>query len=219
MGRHAIAAELLRYENPEKIFIHKGWYQYLYNTMCDPDRFESFGRSNVSFVTFNYDRSLEYYLYSALKSSFQKNAVECLNNFEAIPIIHVHGQLAPTPTGFVWPDYGTQITPDLVRFAAERIRIIHETNERTSEFQAAQGRLRDAERICFLGFGYHHVNLRRLLKDITVLDGKEIYCGGYGLTEKEKQYVEIQFQGRKIKWGNSGHECLTFLREEGILLD
>jgi hypothetical protein len=222
VGRHAIANELLAFEKSQDIFKHNDWYQYLFNRMCDSDLFESFGRSNLAVVTFNYDRSLEFYLFSALRNSFQKTAGECAENFKAIPIIHVHGQLGPAPMGAGWPDYGAQITPDLISFSASQIRIIHEANDSTPEFRAAQGQLRSAERICFLGFGYHPVNMRRLLKDIAVVEGKEIYCCGFDLTSKEKQSVNKHFQATrlsKLRWGNSDNGCLKFLREEGVLLD
>jgi len=222
VGRMAIANELLAFEKPLDMFVRKDWYQYLYNLMCDPHQFESFGRSNMAIVTFNYDRSLEFYLFTALKNSFQKSVGECEQNLKNIPIIHVHGQLGPTPTGAGWPEYGAEITRDLIRFAADQIKIVHEAKDTTPEFREAQGRLRDAERICFLGFGYHPINLRRLLKDITVLEGKDIFCCGYGLTDAEKANYQKQFKGskvRRLKWGYSIHGCLQFLREEGVLLD
>jgi len=60
VGRFAIATLLLSYENPDKIHTKHDWYQHLFNKMCDPNQFESFGASKISIITFNYDRSLEY---------------------------------------------------------------------------------------------------------------------------------------------------------------
>jgi hypothetical protein len=146
MGRYAIVLELLRFENPY-IFYEKGdWYYYLYDKMHDSNQFESFGASKISIVTFNYDRSLEFFLFRALKNDSQKSPAECVQNFEKIRIIHVHGRFGPSPTEEGIYPYGSAIKRnDLPRFA-HQIKIIHEAKDDMVEFKDAQNLLIQAWR-------------------------------------------------------------------------
>lgn len=67
IGKHAIAAELLKCEQRERLYDpgnEDDWYRYLFNRMTAGVRFDHFLQNEVSFVTFNYDRSLEEYLFN-----------------------------------------------------------------------------------------------------------------------------------------------------------
>jgi hypothetical protein len=229
IGRCAIASKLLRCEDQHIFHEKKDWYYYLFDKMRDSHRFESFGESKLSIVTFNYDRSLEFFLFRALKAGSQKTHAECVQIFNKIPIIHVHGRLGSQVTvQDGWP-YGTPIAPlhrsakFLERLAdfANEIKIIHETTASTPEFLSARVQLRNAERICFLGFGYHPLNVQRLLDGIPGLDRKHFYCCGFGLSKKEMESIQRNQLncGRTFEVGNADHPCLRFLREEAVLLD
>jgi len=104
-GKKAIAAILLPYEKEETLFnnfITTGeknnkfnWYQYSWNQMNTS--FDDFEK-NLSIITFNYDRSLEYYLFTVLKKKFPgKNEEDYKNKLKSIPIIHIYGKLGYLP--------------------------------------------------------------------------------------------------------------------------
>ena len=58
-----------------------------------------------------------------------------------------------------------------VESASNRIAIISEEGKDTAEFKNASDLLKKAERIYFLGFGYHAVNLERLnLRGMKIVD-------------------------------------------------
>jgi hypothetical protein len=242
VGRLAIAVELLFYEESARIHATDDWYQYLFNKMCAPSQFESFGTSKVSIVTFNYDRSLEFCLFTALRKSFQKSVAECVENFERIPIIHVHGRIGPSPTDEKLLPYGTPMSPAVFQDFAKRllpdiakqIRIIHEVKDDMAEFKAAQTLLSQAERICFLGFGFHETNLRRLFKGITTLEdptqtpnsgtwrlfsGVKIFAHNFDFTESEKKDIQRLLPRPTCDWRVRKQSCKDFLRESGVLLD
>ena len=52
---------------------------------------------NVAFITFNYDRSLEFFLLTTLKNRYQKTEQECAAKLKNIPIVHLYGKLALLP--------------------------------------------------------------------------------------------------------------------------
>lgn len=49
---------------------NQDWYSYLFHRMTNdlttPDSYDYFGSNKVTFITFNYDRSLEYFIYESL---------------------------------------------------------------------------------------------------------------------------------------------------------
>jgi hypothetical protein len=82
IGKAALAGSLIPCENLRILFDRSklAWYEYLFNQMgTSIDEFKS---NQISFVTFNYDRSLEYFLYTALESTYgigEEKVVELLS--------------------------------------------------------------------------------------------------------------------------------------------
>lgn len=164
IGKAAIAAVLIPCEDPNRLFppgaTDQHWYELLLNTLDTPQG--AFTENRLSVVTFNYDRSLEHYLLRVLETrrGSEQRAAEALNSLD---IIHVHGtlgELAPPA------DDGRPYSPDLdagaIRTAAEQIIVVGEAADETEAFEHAKGKLRKAERIVFLGFGFHSESVRRL---------------------------------------------------------
>ncbi len=217
IGKRAIAQELIKYEDPSQLFKKGDWYKYLYNLLNTT--FEEFGENKLSIVTFNYDRSLEYYLFTSLKNSYGKSEDECATKMNSIPIIHVHGQIGPLP----WQDdAGREYNNSLPRYkdiqiSSERIRIIHEDVDIESdpEFKKARKVLEESKRIYFIGFGYHKENVNRLrIPPHKVMKGT---C--YELEEAEQVIVKKMFDPKMHKFSLAYPltDALGFLRSEIVL--
>ena len=70
IGKTAIAYELIRYEDHERLFsFQDNWLR----EMCSQLRtsVDKFAKNKLSFITYNYDRSVEHFLFSALNSQSQ----------------------------------------------------------------------------------------------------------------------------------------------------
>lgn len=82
---------------PDKLntdFPNFGWYQYLWSKMIDG--VENIGQlkgNNLTIITFNYDRSLEYYLMRAIQKMFGVSEMDAAEVFKNIRIKHVYGKL------------------------------------------------------------------------------------------------------------------------------
>jgi hypothetical protein len=162
-----IEYELLKFENRDK-----GCYQFLFSKLTA--NWDEFSRNKVGFVTFNYDRSLEHFLFTSLKNTYNKTDSECAQQFTNIPIIHVHGLLGKLP----WQSengipYGCQVENpsqkgnfsfdiNLTVPAAKQIAVISEDQFTSKEFESAFQLLSKADQIYFLGFSYHPTNMKRL---------------------------------------------------------
>jgi hypothetical protein len=171
IGKAAIAMTLLDYELRTHLRDRaKGdWYQLLFQRLNCP--FEKFQENDISIITFNYDRSLEHFLFETLTNTYkEKSELACAEKLSQLKILHVYGSLGrlgwqsddpenPVPK----VNYGAAINKDTVISAASCIRIISEKNEDLPiEFQQARDWIKEAKAVYFLGFGYHELNMQRL---------------------------------------------------------
>jgi hypothetical protein len=98
LGKAAMAVILIREEISSKLwgFVEANWMRYLFSRLGAPP-FERFHEIPVSFITFNYDRSLEHFLCTTLQNRYGKTEAQCAAVLERIPIIHLHGRLGYLP--------------------------------------------------------------------------------------------------------------------------
>ena len=160
IGKAAIALCLLRSEakSREKLFPpHQPkdhWYEALWARLRAPS-WQGFKQNPWHVITFNYDRSLEHYLVRVLCNNY------CLKPHTVcsqLPILHVHGSLGDYDA---FP-YGGRIGAVEHEIAANSIRVVHESDVGKSEFTRAQTLVEDADRVLFLGFGFHEENMKKL---------------------------------------------------------
>lgn len=219
LGKAYIAFFLIGREQEKRLFAWNGgnWYRYLFQHMgCDYKEFE---KNKLGIITFNYDRSLEHFLYTALLNSSNAPDKEqtVASQLKNIRILHVHGQL-----GFLeWQvpshskDHVRPYTHDNstmnVRIAASGIKIISE--DPGSAFAGAVTLLEWAERVYFLGFGYHPTNMARLQVPSSVDINRRPYLhvGGtaFGLTYEEKEAIQKRYN---IQLGHESYQIYDYLR-------
>lgn len=222
IGKEAISCVLVPRENNEHLLFGFGseehWYKYLFNKM-DAESLEEFQDNKISFITFNYDRSLENFLFVSLKNSYNEDDEKTAKALQAIPIIHVYGQLGKHP--YVDKEgrpYGQALVSknDLDRCVAE-IKLFPEDMP-VHTFSEAHRRLEEAERVVFLGFGYYGINLERLQLDrmkerLTMFAGTAV-----GLEPGERMQTEDvirELTGKTINLVNGN--TLATLRNTTIL--
>jgi len=204
VGKVAIALALFPNETTPTLFGNlmiqdspNSWYQYLWTLLTENCTFNDPSWNHLSIVTFNYDRSLEHYLHTAMMNRYGKTPDECAKAIQQIPIIHVYGSLGLLPWQTESPQpikYGG--ANDLLKVAAENIKIMHEGEKNSEEFMKARILIETSDRVFFLGFGYHPVNLERLGRDIFP-DDKLVMGTTYGLSISRSQNLR-QFIFKKV---------------------
>ncbi len=179
------------------------WYFYLYNRLTrelvGENGHRRFGENSISFVTFNYDRSFEHFLFSSLLNSFEGAEQEAVREqVEAVPVVHVYGRIAPLP----WQDgvkpavlkYGVRLSrrnEDLLGMV-DNLHVVHEQRQ-NPEIQRAREEISKAKQIFFLGFGYASENLEALGLPGMLRPDQRIYGTALGYTEREIRDVETFF--------------------------
>lgn len=235
IGRLAIISSLLHFEHESKFREDieeqdQDWYSYLYQRMTssliEPDGYKKFGNNQIIFITFNYDRSLEHFLYESLKNSFSEAGDdEIAAEFKKIPIYHIFGKIKALPweDKFEGIDYVTRDKESPYdRFSFEtlqkwssNIRIVHE--EIPSNLSHIIGNITNGKRVFFLGFGYAPENLEILKASGNQTMGQEIYGTALNFSDMEilrteKKLVEnLKSNGLSPRMKNMG--CLELLRE------
>jgi hypothetical protein len=213
IGKMAITIFILLKERTSKFFDDKNkpddkddWYKLIFNRMLsqcnNPEGYKKFKENKIAFITFNYDRSLEYFL----SRSFCHNFYESRDGFEfslqehiPFPIIHVYGQVAP----FVWSsgpflnneidDYRDYIMSyKAIEKLSEGIRVV---GERTQEDLGAKIRdlFKHHERIFFCGFGYAEENLKAIGIPRNIDENSQVFGTAMGKNPNEIRDIKNIF--------------------------
>ncbi len=192
--RHAylIAYTLLPLEREDRLFPANNWYRHLYDVIgfenTEPDS------KDIKFVTLNYDRSLEHFLvnnykYNCPDASYQIAESKARN----INVIHAHGSLGSYPE----IPYGRSVNqPDVLRNAAEGIRIVSDKLEYSDDFNLAKNTILSADNIIFIGFGYDPSTLEKLIGDPNNMDDKRILGTTLSLQASSTVFLQEYFKGK-----------------------
>lgn len=176
------------------------WYRSLF-TNLPRNTLPEFRASPLKIFTYNYDRSLDYFLWRAIASCFPGiSNDEIADILNVIGPFHLHGQL-----GRLYPEalgmgdvveYGGDhsmggITESDVASAITQIKLISETTMLDAPFVHAQQAIADAERLVFLGFSFHPDNLAKLrISENPLKPSTEVFCSAFGLTEQETGHMK-----------------------------
>jgi hypothetical protein len=216
IGKAAIAAVLMPWEDGNTLCKmdrrDKSWYAYLLKQM--KGKFEDLHKNALTIVTFNYDRSLDWFLRRSIMNFYNRSLAEVEKVLESIPIIHVHGQLgslAENPYGRWDPkSVMNQHYIAALKRAKDGIQIVHEVDTQSpdSNFGKVQKTIGIAETVALLGFGFGTDNLKRL--KIRGSSNASIFATAYGLTQKQMADIR-NVVAKPITFGNPNEGILEFL--------
>lgn len=199
------------------------WYQFFWNQI------NSFKKEKYSFsiYTFNYDRSLDFFLKRSAENYFGFEGVKLDQYLSSIPIYHLHGKLGNMRFG----DINSVSSINQLRDAAENIKIIFEVGE-LGMFNSFQEEVKECKNIVFLGFGYHPDNMVRLGMNSIIFPKQyeipKIYASCFNLEQTQvdtllTDYVRSLYAKNnslldqykivsRLKIGQKDHEIEQFLK-------
>jgi hypothetical protein len=172
------------------------WYIKFFRMLGSDIKIETVSEifENLSFIVFNYDRCLEYFLITALDLVYDIGRNDARRIVDQMTIIHPYGVVAPlhgrnsAPFGVSSANYAV--------FSAN-IKIYTEQHAAGDVLgEIAKAMLR-AEQIGFLGFGYHEQNLE-LLTPENPLPSKPVFGTAKDWSDNDRdeirQRIERMFQ-------------------------
>ncbi len=171
IGKAAIALNLIKVEvnTISNLFPPKQpkdhWYETLWSHLKRPS-WKGFMANKIAVVTFNYDRSLEHYLVTVLCNTYNIRPEIAAKGLKSFPILHVHGLLGDYTDKKGSRNFGFSLIGPTARerfmAATSGIQIVHENKGDTPDFFQAQELIRNAEKVIFIGFGFHPKNMNKL---------------------------------------------------------
>ncbi|MGA7720534.1 MAG: SIR2 family protein [Ignavibacteriaceae bacterium] len=235
IGKDAIVLSLLESEKSSLKYWFKedisiDWYLSIFNYMLDglfePEDYKIFGQNKTTFITFNYDRSLENYLYNSLLNTFSKASEDEIKEvMRKISIHHVYGELGhlpwernsidPSNSAITFIDYGkSEIYYPELEIYRKSIKTIKERlplQEGEPIFEALQ----NAMEIFFLGFSFGDENME-ILKDaiMNIPRFTVIHLTTLGLSEKKIKDIWKRYFKRKDDTHQSFEASGTFIPEQ-----
>lgn len=193
LGKYLIADTLLPLESRTNVFPAKDWYESLFAKINLAEN-DCIG-DQVTFITLNYDRSLEFFLHKAIDYNLREEHVERAHiALTKVRIIHPHGSLGTYPE--VPYGGGKPNDASILQDAASSMVIVSALGgSDTRGFIEGRKCLAAADRIVVLGFGYHRVTLMHLFSDMS-FENKLVMGTSFGLPPEKVSSVESFFQGQ-----------------------
>jgi len=229
VGKQAVLIMIAACESPERVVgLPTGdkapghgdnWYRYLYHRILEnaqaPDDVSK--NNPPTFLTFNYDRSLEYFLYTSLMNEFgDTHCHDIAQILEQIRIYHIYGRIDDPPWKAPSLQFGDPVTLDTTQKLYENIRTIREV--RHKDKSDAKEAIQAARRVFFLGFGYAKENLINIGYPYAFATRPAIYGTALGFEPREIADCVKYFQnqgkhspGSEIKLESA--QCLTLLKK------
>jgi hypothetical protein len=224
-GKFAIIESIMMAENKSYLndYLKKGkreflstWYPLFFrkiNEGCDINEFVE-RLNDVSFIIFNYDRCFEFFMIYALDAYYKVGKINAKNIVEKMSIIHPYGKIGnidEVPLDTTINAYGLMELSNNIRTFAEG------SDETKKERSAIKSLIDNANRIIFLGFAYHPMNLDLLFErpsaGHTVMSLVQCYGTGFGISQKDREHIQYLLKSRDNRLRNSeisGDTCTQF---------
>ncbi len=191
------------------------WLSYLFRHMaqgCLTSADDFLEGNKATFVTFNYDRTLELFFQHRLKHTYGLSAQEALEKLKKIPIVHVYGSLGEYNGSYK----SDQPTPTEILNAAVSIRLMYDDRKDHPQVEAAKIAISESDDVCFLGFSFDPDNLARLdLRNLCA--GKRVFASRYKMPDGDWARASLNFAPNNLAPTSRDWDALKFLQETRAL--
>ena len=210
-------------DNIQRLQHDPGWFALLFRLMTQSR--EPFEENELSVITFNYDRSFEHLMYTALCNLYPGGPSGGRKRLASIPLVHLHGVLAGYPPlnngRGRW--YDATLSEAIVKRAEKAIKIIPDDDDHDGpldwddDFQRAYKLLDEAELVVFLGFGFDSLNVHRLALADYLSPNARVIATSKGLSQQalEQFNEDAQIRG---EFEHLDATCTELFRRFGPVL-
>lgn len=139
---------------------------------------------NLTFINFNYDRTLEQFLPFSLGNYFGIKAQVIEEAFASLPIYRPYGKAGSLP----WQSDGRHVpygmcNAEALQIAAEGILTFTEQVSDEKLMRGMRDAIQSADRLIFLGFGFHRQNLA--LFECTAQPHLQVLATAFGVSSPD----------------------------------
>jgi len=230
-GKLAIVKSILTAEKESDVYRYfktgnqnfaKTWYPLFFQKITEGCEINEFIErlKDISFIIFNYDRCFEYYMIHAIDAYYKIGAVKAKGIVNAMNIIHPYGTIGDMDR----IPLDASLYYDELIGCSQNIRTFAEYSRETKEEQTSIKHLIDrANRVIFLGFAYHQINLDLIFNykgyAVTLVDPAppsdrvDCYGTGFKISENDRKYIQFllkRMDSRIETCDISGDSCTDF---------
>ncbi len=210
-GKLAIVRSILEAEAKSSLAIHPSytnnrlkfeavqgtWFNSFFQLLTENCQFVNLPQrfARVGVVCFNYDRCIEHYLFNALQNYYGVTAEAAAEVLTHLEIHHPYGTVGRLPWmgGGEKIDFGGEPSANQLVQLAERIRTFTEgANIAESDISGIRAVLASAERIAFLGFAFHRLNLELLFPPQSAGVSPRVcpvFATGVGISDPDAEVI------------------------------
>jgi hypothetical protein len=202
LGKAAIAHQILTAENASKLStgrfdltsltdLHETWLPHFLSMVMTGQKNEDAETAfnNVSIINFNYDRTIEHFLYAALQVTFGLSESRAKNIVNRLNMFRPYGRVGPLR----WQDGSGLAFGELPAgtdlLAASKNILTFSEGVTEAVRQRIQLALEQARAIIFLGFGFHLQNMT-VLRVRTAESWRRAYATAKGI--HRENYFDIK---------------------------
>lgn len=174
------------------------WYFELFDRLTgdisDPNKLESINENKIKFLTFNYDRSLDQFLFESLFYSFSSRRDIIRDLVLKFDVTHVYGKLAKLD----WENAVLKFKykdKELLDYSDElsgNINIVYDKNG--NNFNGENEFYQEFESIFFLGFGYAKENFEAIGLNNVLGKNQRVYGTALNYTDTERLMISAQIR-------------------------
>lgn len=155
--------------------------------------------SSVVLVIFNYDRCIEHFLYYAIQNYYGMSAADVVQLLQRLEIYHPYGTVGSLP----WFSqnhaiaYGATTSATQLLGLASQIKTYTEgTDESSSDVNAVRSYMKTSDKLVFLGFAFHRLNMELLLPSATSqtqCTDQRVFGTAYGISDSDTESIRAKF--------------------------
>ncbi|HLP48134.1 MAG TPA: hypothetical protein VK469_19480 [Candidatus Kapabacteria bacterium] len=185
--------------------LEKTWYNRFFQLLTEScekndlqERFES-----VTLIIFNYDRCIEHFIYYALQNYYRVTGHEAAELVKAINIYHPYGDVGSLPWQNREPvsdkklvmEFGKEPEPEQLLELSNNIKTFTEgTDPQSSEISEIRRHLKLADRVVFLGFAFHPMNMQIITPENTYNNPVKVFATTLGISDSDKEVISAQIK-------------------------
>ena len=197
------------------------FFQFLTQS-CDKndlkERFES-----ITLIIFNYDRCLEHFIYYALQNYYKISETEAANLVKKINRYHPYGDVGTLPwinqTGSI--EFGSEPSKEELLELSSKIKTFTEgTDPDSSEILEIRKHMGMADRLVFIGFAFHPLNMELITPEISEEGNKlnvKCFATSKNISDSDQEVIKEQidemYLGNIKKVRMSNLTCSKFFTE------
>lgn len=185
------------------------WFFQFANLLFDtekdllPERLQT-----ITLIIFNYDRCVEHYLLHKLVTSYGIETEEAADILRNLGIYHPYGAVGQLPwsKGNESVDFGKVVGGEKLLGIARQIKTFSEriegADDSLSEIFKIRNAVATADRLVFLGFAFHKMNLKLLMPKSRATRGQRIACLATAFQRSQFEIDSIENDMHRFMDGN-----------------